>query len=697
MKKLLISSVAGLFLTTAAFAQVDRSSAPEPGPAPKPVIGKYEQFTLSNGLTVFVVENHKVPRVVWRLSLDVVPQNEGEKAGISEIMGQMLEAGTVSTPKEKLNEEVDFLGASINFYSEGAYGVSLSKHAEKLLALMSDNLLNPAFPAEELEKLKVKTSSELKSSENDPSAIASRAGAAIRYGSHPYGESMTPATLENITIDDLKKYHSTWFRPNRAYLAIVGDITAAEAKPLVEKYLGNWERKDINVTAPPAPGTPTQPMVTVVDKAGAVQSTVNVHYPVDLKPGSHDAMVASVMANILGGSGFSGRLMQNLREDKAYTYGSYCSLSADTYVGSFNAYASVRNEVTDSAVQEILYEMRRMIDEPVSEKDLRSMLNEMSGGFARSLENPQTLANFAINIARHKLPADHYDTYLERLNKITPEDVQAMAKKYLKPENAIIQVVGNKGEVSEKLARFSPDGKVLFFDPYGKPARDLKPAPEGLTAKQVMENHINAIGGVKRIAKVKSFSQTSNMTITGAPVKLTMYTAKSGTDKLAIVVKMGEQVFQKQVINGNAGLTSGMMGKQEMGAEEIAKMKESISVAEEIGLAADAGRLSLMGIEEINGQDAYKVEIKEKDGTSSYSYYSVATGLKVRSVGTTTQGEGEAAQTITVQTDVLGYSEVGGVKFPSHIQQSMGPQSFEITATETLVNPKLDKTTFDLK
>ena len=185
----------------------------------------------------------------------------------------------------------------------------------------------------------------------------------------------------------------------QAYLIIVGDINMAEAKPMVEKYFGGWAKGDVPAHNYKMPQAPKATQVSFVNKVGAVQSQVSVSYPIKFKPGSEDAIPAAMMNNILGGGVFLGRLMKNLREDKAYTYGARSSLSSSDLVGSFSAGASVRNEVTDSAITEFLYEMKRMVMmEDVSEADLSLAKNQMSGSFSRSLESAQTIAGFALNI-----------------------------------------------------------------------------------------------------------------------------------------------------------------------------------------------------------------------------------------------------------------------------------------------------------
>jgi len=449
-----------------------RSQAPTAGPAPKIQISEPEIFTLDNGLQVVVVENHKIPRVSFQLLLDNDPMLEGEFAGAASMAGQMLSKGTTTRTKAELDEEIDFIGARLSTNDNGLFAASLTKHVPKLLELMSDIVLNPAFPADELDKMKKQQLSSLTSEKDDPNAIARNVANALRYGKdHPYGEMMTEASVKNITLEKCKAYYNTYFKPNVAYMAVVGDITAAEAKVQLDKYLGDWKKGDVPTHTYDTPMQPDATQIAFVNKEGAVQSVISVTYPIDLKPGAPDAIPASVMNSILGGGVFSGRLMQNLREDKAYTYGARSSIRTNKLVGAFSAGASVRNEVTDSSIVQFIYELHQMRDTDVDAKDLSLVLNSMTGGFARSLERPETLARFALNTIRYDLPKDYYATYLEKLNAVTVADVKAMSMKYIKPENAYILVVGNQDEVAGKLGQFGSSGQVDFYDTEGNPVK----------------------------------------------------------------------------------------------------------------------------------------------------------------------------------------------------------------------------------
>ncbi len=665
---------------------LDRSIPPSAGPAPTIQIGDYDKFMLSNGVEVIVVANDKLPRVSFSLQLDVDPKLEGDKAGVVDLTGQLMRRGTKSRSKIQLDEEIDFIGASLNTSGTGVFASSLTKHQDKLLNLMSDVLLNSTFNEDELEKLKKQTVSGLATQKDDPNAIAGNVGGVLNYGrNHPYGEITTEETVNNITRDDCVEYYKTYFRPNTTRLVIVGDVDAKALKGQLEEYFGDWEKGKVPKSEYEMPNAPKAAEVAFVDKPGAVQSVINITYPVDYKPGSPDAIKARVMNTILGGGGFSARLMQNLREDKAYTYGSYSSLNSDELVGEFTASASVRNEVTDSAVIEILYEMKRMRDEKVPQDDLNKILNKLTGSFSRALERPETVAQFAQNIEKYNLPKDYYKNYLKNLRAVTVDDIQAMAKKYLKPENAHILVVGSKDDVAPKLAKFSKSGKVNFYDTKGNPVEDKKvELPADLSGEKVIENYLNAIGGRDKLNSVKDATITMKMSMSGMSLEaVNMF--KTGK-KSSLVVSMGGNPMMQQKFDGETLVANGQ--KVDLDADKIKDLKKQAMIASELAYADFGMKSELKGIEKIDGNDAYKVVTVAASGNKSTAYYDVKTWLKVKEISIS--ADGPDGQVTTVTTYLSDYTKLeNGILFPYKMKQSVGPQSFDMEVKSVKLNTNL--------
>jgi zinc protease len=617
---------------------------------------------LDNGLKVIVVENHKLPKVSFQIFVDADPILEKDAAGYIDMMGDLLAKGTTTRTKAQLDEEVDFLGASFSSNSDGVRGECLSRHADKLLTLMSDVLLNPAFSAEELKKAKTKAQSGLAQSKDNANAIASNVGAVLRNSkSHPYGEIMNEASLEKINMEQIKSYYSTFIKPNVAYFVVVGDITKAKAEAYAKQYFGNWKRGDVPKNTYKMPTMPEKTQIDFVNKPGAVQSVISVTYPVELVTGNEDGIRARLMNTILGGY-FNSRINANLREAHAYTYGARSSLSPNKVIGSFSAGASVRNAVTDSSIIQLIYELSRIRDEKIPEKELQLVKNVLTGQFAMNLEKPETVAEFALNTARFNLSSDFYEKYLERLSNVTADEIQAMAKKYIRPDRAHILVVGNQETVAPSLAQFSPDGKVNMYDVNGDLIRPAGKIPAGVTGQTVITDFINAIGGESKILSIKDLMMVQKIATGGPELQLTTWQSAAG--KYASDMLMNGKSMSKQVYDGKDAMEKGMGAPaSKMEGTSLGDVKESAQPCKELFYLKGDYKLNLKSLEEMNGKKVYVLEVTRPDGKVSTEYYDMATSLKIREVSTTTQG-GES-NTITV--DFADYKAVNGVLFAHSI------------------------------
>ncbi|MCB0495842.1 MAG: insulinase family protein [Cyclobacteriaceae bacterium] len=684
MKKITIYLLSLAFISSA-FAQVDRTKAPEAGPAPVIQIGKPQTFELKNGLKVFVVENHKIPRVAFSIVFDHEPVMEKDKAGYVDMVGDMLRRGTTTRSKEQLDQEIDFIGASLNAGANSVYGASLTKHEDKLLELMTDVMFNPVFPEEELEKIKTQTISGLAADKDDPNSISNNLATALTYGKdHPYGELTTEETVKNISVDDIKNYYQTYFKPNIAYMAIVGDIDKKEAQKLVKKYFSKWEAAEVPKPVYETPKAPEKTIVAISDKPSAVQSVIDITYPVDLKIGTPDVINARVLNQILGG-GFSSRLMQNLREDKAYTYGARSSLSSDELVGDFSASASVRNDVTDSAVYQFVYELDRIRKENVTDEELNQAKSSINGSFARSLERPQTIANFAINTARYNLPEDYYSNYLKNVQAVTAEDVKATAQKYILPDHAYFTVVGKASEIADKL---KPFGEIKYYDIYGNEytPSDAPAIPAGLTAEKVIDTYIEAIGGKDKLESVKSIKTTSEAEIQGQKLQITS-TKKAPNKSLALVTMGGVMELNKRIFDGKNLSVYGQGQKMESSAKDVQDASINALIFPELNYARNGVTVKLGNVEKVGDSYAYAVDVVLPSGTKQTSYYDTKTGLKVREVNYVTTPQGEVAQKV----DYKDYGDESGILLPHTIIIPLGgPMTMEAKVISVEVNKPVD-------
>ena len=332
---------------------------------------------------------------------------------------------------------------------------------------------------------------------------------------------MTEETLENIDLAAVKEVYDAYFVPNRSYLVMVGDLTPDEARRLAEENFSDWAMRDVEVPEYATPERPDGVTVNFVPRTGSVQSNIVIADPIQLEPGTKEAIRAQLL-NIVLGSGFNGRLFANLREDKGYTYGAYSSTNEDPIVGNFQAYASVRNEVTDSAVTEFMNELRTIADEPISDKELMDAKMQTAGSFGRALESPQRIASYALNTVRYDLDRDFYPDYLKVMQNTSINDVKEVAEEIVTPDNLHIIVVGDKAE-AEKLAQFATSGKVNYYDVNGEPVdMEAMSAPTDATPEGVLNGYFEAIGGKDAALALENVSMTMEGTVQGQTINQTM-------------------------------------------------------------------------------------------------------------------------------------------------------------------------------
>ena len=688
--RILTSILAFLFLSASLHAQLDRSKRPTSSEAPQIEFGDYKLYELKNGLNVIVVEDHKLPRIAINLVVDRGPVFEGENAGYVSLAGEMLRQGTKSVPKDSLDETVDFIGASLNTSATNVFTSGLSKYNERLMSILADVTLNPAFPESEFEKLKKQQISGLETAKDNPDDLSNRLFNTVMYGKqHPYGETVTIESTKNVQLEDCKQYYQKYWKPNTSYITFVGDIKPRKAKKLAKKYLGDWESGEIQKPSFEDPAKPEQTQVSIIDRSSSVQTVLEIGNTIELEPGDEDIAGLNLANQILGG-GSLGRLFQNIREDKGYTYGAYSNYDDDRLVGEFSAGASVRTEVTDSAVTEFLYEFDRLRNEEVPQEDLRAAKNYIIGSFGRGLERPQTVARFALNIERYDLPKDYYEQYIKKLNNLSAEAVKSAANKYIQADALHITAVGKGTAIGPKLEKFGP---VNWYDykgnPTSAPSMDL---PEGLTAEKVIDDYIKAIGGAEAIESIDNTVMNMKMEVPGAPQALDVEILHMKPNYFLFDAKMeGMGSVQKQVYDGKSGKVTSMQGNQTMEGDDLKDMAIESYLVPETHYAEKNVETELVEMANVNGEAAYAVEVTYPTGTKKTDYYSAETGLKIQKVTTQETQQGTMTQTVTYGE----YEEHGGVKFPTKQTQKAGGQNIKMSVTNISINEEgIDKSSF---
>ena len=657
-----ISILLTLFLVTG-IMQAQNRPQPKPGASPMVQIKKPQSFVLKNGLKVMVVENHKLPRVSFNLTLDNPPFAEGNKKGVDDLTSSLVGNGSQKTPKDVFNEEIDFLGANINFSSQGASASALSKYSGRVLELLAEGALFPLFTQEEFDKDKAKMIEGLKANEKSVAAISSRVVDVLAFGkNHPSGEYVSEETLKNVTLADVQNNYATRFVPENAYLVIIGDVKFKETKAAVEKLFGAWEKKTItkeNYTANP---NVDKLQINIVDVPNAVQSEISLVNTLNLKMNDPDFFPAVIANQILGGD-FNSYLNMNLREKHAWTYGARSEIGSGKYVTKFVANSAVRNAVTDSAVVEFIKEIKKIRTEKVDAEVLKNVKAGYIGRFVMNVQKPQAVARYALNIETEQLPADFYEKYIQTINAVTPDDILRVANKYFLLDNTRIVIVGKASEITPGLEKLKLP--LYFFDKYGNPVEKpvtKKEIPAGVTAKSVLENYIKAIGGDKAVATVKTIAMTGSTTIPQAPSPLSFTSKIDNKGKMMVELAMGAMSLMKQVVNEKGAYAIQQGQRRDFTGKDLDAMKASATTFVETTLLKKAD-ITLSGIETINGKDAYGI----KDGKTTY-FYDTTTGLKVAESKVLEQG----GQSMTQTTNYGDYRDVKGVKVPFNIIQNVG-------------------------
>jgi hypothetical protein len=410
---------------------------------------------------------------------------------------------------------------------------------------------------------------------------------------------------------------------------------------------------------------------------------------VDLKMNDEDYFAALITNNILGGGG-EGYLFKNLREDKAYTYGAYSSLGSNRYgVERFKAGAKVRNMVTDSAVTQIVNEIVRIRTELVDEQLLKNAKAKYVGNFIMRLERPQTVANYALNIKLNNLPEDFYETYLEKINSVTQEDVKRAANRFFDIGQSRIIIVGKGSDVVANLEKVG--FPINYFDKYANPiAKPVfnKAIPKGLTALDVMSNYIKSIGGKEKISAINSLVTKASVTIPGAPFAPEAISKQMMPNKISFEMKanMGGQTISlmKRNFSGEKGYMEQQGQKMMMSEEELKEAKNVQGIFEELYFTED--QLELVSINSIDGEDVYKVKVTKNDKVS-YRFYNVENGYLISL-------EEEDENKNISSTKYGDYKNVNSIMVPYFMKVNAGGQELEFNFTEVLINEPLKDSDF---
>ena len=689
IKKVIIVLV---LLTTTLNAQLDRSIMPESGPAPEIFFGKPQTFNLDNGLTVMVVENTKLPRASASLSFDNPLIFEGDIAGVSSILAEMVGNGTQSISKEDFIEEIDYMGASLNVTGSGAFAGSLKRYFPRVLELMASAVLEPLFTQEEFDRQKNLIKESLKTGEKDVGTAADRVESFITYGpQHPNGEFISQESLDKASLQDAIDFYNNYSSPSNAYLVIIGDVNYDEIKSKVTDLFGSWNSKEVSSSSFPSPNNPDETEIIFVDMPNGVQSVVSVINTVEFNKKNSDYFAALVANRILGGGG-AGRLFNNLREDKGWTYGSYSGISESYKTkGLVIAQAQVRNEVTDSAAVELLMELDKMKNTFVLDEELNSAKAKYTGNFVLSLENPSTIAGFARNIITQDLPEDYYNSFLENINSVTKEDVQNAAKNYFLTDNTRVFITGKGSEILESIENIEYNGKkvkVRYFDKYANEVeRPDYSIDSDISAEDVINEYVKAIGGKDALAEVTSIEIKATSNIQGTVLE--MYSVKNNQNQSLMEMSAMGMTIAKTVFNKFQGYNE--VNGQRIPLTEVELEQAIINSALFSELNFDFSLVELVGTSDVEGEKAYEIKVTDNKSV----FYSVDTGLKLKEV----ESQEVEGNLIVGETYYREYEEVEGILLPKVINQVSAsipiPGGITFKATSIKLNVETKESDFN--
>ncbi|MFZ0085143.1 MAG: pitrilysin family protein [Candidatus Acidiferrales bacterium] len=433
---------------------------------PRPTVVK-----LKNGLTLVLEEDHKLPTVAFTMWI-----RPGQSAdppdlpGLASFTAGMVREGTERRTSEQIANEVESLGATLD--ASSPFGQSyttvtasgLIPDAAKILDLMSDVVLHPSFPADELAKFKQSEGASLEQRLANPRFLAGQAFRRVAYGDTPMAvDSPTKESIARVTGDELKKFHDQHYVPGNTILGVTGDFKATEMKGLIEKYFGEWSGREEPLAEFSAEVTPQPSKITLVDRPGSVQSFI-IGGDRAIRRTDPDYYGLVVMNQIVGG-GPQSRLFLDLREEHSLTYGSYSRFNAEIYPGDWQAFAPVRTAVTGDAMDRFIYEFKKINDEPVPQSEMDDAHRAIIAGFALSLEQPREILSDWLTVQYYGLPSDYWDTYADHIAAIDAGAVQASAKKFVNLEHMQWICVGDRKKIEDVLKKY---GTLSVVDVTGK-------------------------------------------------------------------------------------------------------------------------------------------------------------------------------------------------------------------------------------
>lgn len=673
--------------------QIDRSKQPEPDPPPTATFPHYDEFKLRNGLKVFLVRDDR-PLVTFRLLVRGGNGLDGDIPGLADAVAEQLTKGTKNRSALKFAQEIDFIGGNVGASATpDAISVTaggLKKHMPKILELFAETVKYPAYSGDELKKYQQEQITGLKSSKARAEFLADYAVNKVLYGDTPWGRMPTEEGFRKLTPEMLRAFHESYFVPSNATLAFIGNLSKEELQQQLEAAFGDWKTNNVPTMKVPEFPVLKGRRIVLVDRPTAVQSAIRVVGKGPLLRDPERPMTYILNSILGGGTGLGNRLAMNLRETHAYTYTPYSMFDANYHMGHFVAVADVRNEVTDSALTEMLSEINRIQTEPVPADELKRNVQSAIGNFLMSIADPSTTAMRVQSIDFYGLPKNYYDRLVSAYGGTTSDDVLRLSKKYLNSDDLAVVVVGKASEVKSKLERF---GTVEMWNsdlrPVGSGSATKGDAPRtNMNVQQVWDKMLTAMGGKAKLRAVKSIQTKGQIAgdAGGRAISGTYTKSEVAPNKMYTLIDFG-MFKQEMVVDGKNARTSQGGGFNTLEGEDRDRMIEDSHILMEAYVDDLKGKLKMLETGEFRGQPALAVEVTYPKSGSIIYYIDPATNLPI------------AQESADRGTLLFGdWKDVNGIKLAHTIK--LEPQAgVELTMSnmEYQINGKVDEKLFKKK
>ena len=665
-----------------------------------------EKRTLSNGMTLYLIEDHELPLFnINGLIKTGDIYDPADKVGLSAIFSSVMRTGgTVSREPDALNEELESMAASVEIGMSREYGTvnlsTLAEDIEKGLEIFADVLRNPAFREDKLELRKQQSIERIRRRNDNPIQLAWRNFSALLYGTdHPFGWYTEMEGIDSITVDDLKAFHAKYYHPNNMMLAITGDFDTETLIAQLEQVFEGWESAEIAFPDVPTVDAMPKPSINYIFKDLPQTSMLIGHFGIKRAPDFPDFFALRVMNDILGESGFTSRLMTEVREKAglAYMVGSLMQTSYYTNPGEWFAYSQTRTEKTAEAIALIVDVVKGLRDVPVPEDELQRTKDSLINSFVFGFESSSQIAFQQMMLAYRGYAPDFLETYTENIAKVTAEDVQAVAQKYLHPDALTIVTVGNKANFDRPLDEFGEVNEIEIERPEPPPAEPMPEASETdmAKAKEVIAAAVEAHGGIEKLQAVKNIVMEARATASTpmGPMQVEGKSYYVYPDKFRQDVKLpqGEMGY---VFDGTSGFALTPMGVQPLPPDMLNSFKDGV-FREIIWLLTNLSQndiaVQYAGTEEVEGKSAHVLLVPQPSGEVLRLFVSEETHLIVKFAFR------ETAQGVTANRESLldDYRDVDGIKVAHHIVQNVDGELFtESWVTGVTLNAELEDTLF---